>query len=203
MSKLKWHAEAEIHGVNVRGQFFSPSDVDGREDFVARNLPVFQTARPKLLCTEKDRRNFRVGELVGQPDAVLEHGNGLIALEYKSCGGRAHLPNSWQNQLQLKDMLQCIGGAMVVAASLGKPTAAVLRAHGALYLLKPRPELLSLLAVNVPVARTCFLEERGVSISQLAKFCVALVEARFPRETEQSRARSLAGQQLHEQMLRA
>src|SRR5690606_30612678 len=105
-SELRWDDEAELCGIRVRAHFFDPNDVDTQDDFVSRQLPVFKRARPKLLFSETDRKNFVAGELIGQPDAVLSHGSGLISLEYKSNSGRSHERQKWRRQLRLRSMLQ-------------------------------------------------------------------------------------------------
>ena len=105
---LEWHDEAVISGIRVRAHFFNPAVVDARADFVARNLPVFKSARPKVLVTENDRKNFVAGDLIGQPDSVLEHGAGLISLEYKSNSGRSHECDSWRRSLRLTSMLGAV-----------------------------------------------------------------------------------------------
>jgi hypothetical protein len=201
---LEWHDEAILFGIRVRAYFFDQVAVDARDDFVARNLPIFKIACPELVVTEADRKNFIVGELIGQPDAVLRHGDGLISMEFKSNSSHKHDPARWQYQLgnKLKAMLQCIGGAMVVSAALHKPTAAILRFHNVLYHLDPRQELIDLLAHSISGARAYMGESRRVNITQLAEYCDAKVRRDFGVMNAEQQAAAAAGIRRHEVQLR-
>ncbi len=200
---LQWHDEAVVYGIKVQAFFFDPRTAESSDDFVARNLPVFKIARPQLVATEADRKNFTFGDLIGQPDAVLVFGNGMLSLEYKSQGGRNHDRDRWQRQVKLSALLQCIGGAMVVAEAYSKPTAALLRCHNALYHLNPSQELLDFLAANISGARDYWNEPRRANITQLAEYCEPRVRRDFQVVTASDEVRSDEGRRRHEQLLRA
>ncbi len=199
---LEWHDEGDVFGIHTRAHFFDQKVVDARDDFVSRNLPMFRSGRPELLVTESDRENFIAGDLIGQPDAVLRHGSGLISLEFKSNGSHPHSRTRWRSQIKLNAMLQCIGGAMVVAATHGRATVAVLRLHNVIYQLDPRQEVIDLLASSVPGAKAYMGEPLRVSISQLAEYCEAKVRREFAVRTAEQEAAAAEGIRRHEQQLR-
>lgn len=196
---LEWHDEQLVYGIRIRAYFFDYEVVNKLTDFVNRQLPNFKRARPTLIFTENDRKNFVFGELIGQPDAVLTHGEGLISLEYKYKSGRLYDKERWTRQIDLSSVLQSIAGAMVVAGETGKPTAAMLRYHNVFYLLDPDQRVIDFLGAQVSAAKEYWTESRKVSISQLAGYCEARIKKEFGVVNEAS---SAAGIKAHEEMLR-
>lgn len=201
---LPWHEQASRCGFRVNAFFFDADAAQANDDFVERNLPVLRAARPRVLCTEQDRRNFVCGELIGQPDAVLEHGEGLIVLEYKSCGGWRHPRYNWDKRLPIRAMLQCLAGAMAVSGELQRPALPVLRLHNVVLQLIPDAQLVAWMADSVPAAKAFHGEMRRVSISQLASFAEDRVREMFEAPaTESARERRLReGAERHAHMLR-
>lgn len=199
---LSWHDDAVVSGIRVRAHFFDPAELNKEEDFQKRNLPVFKAARPALIATESDRRNFKVGELIAQPDSVLSHGSGLISLEYKSHSGRSLSRQNWRLELKLKEILQSIIGAMAVSGETGKVTVPMLRCHNALLLLSPPNEVVEFIASTIPIAKAYYRENKYVSMSQLAKLCEIWVRETFHQKTKEEQASSDAGVLQHEHMLR-
>lgn len=199
---LCWHAEATVWGLKARAHFFNPYLVDRQQDFVARCLPVFRKGRPMLLSTEINRRNFRVGELVAQPDAVLKHGEGLLVLEYKSRRQRLSERRDWAEQLDLRVLLQTVIAAIAVAAESNRTTVPVLRLYDAVLWLSPTDQLVEILTASVPAARNYYQETRAVSASQLAAYCEAIVRTRWPLQNAAALRRSAAGRVRHDTMLR-
>ena len=168
---LLWHDEADLLGVRVRAHFFDAAEVDSRASFVERNLPVFREATPRLVGDGEPGRSYRVGELQAQPDAVLEHGDGLLCLNHKLSDRRPHELDQWPAQLRIDFMLQTVIAAMAVAGDCQRPVAALLRLGNVLYQFDPGPAVLECLATHISAARRYWNAPDAVSPSQLASFC--------------------------------
>lgn len=179
---LNWHAEADLIGVHARAFFFDAAVVDAGADRAARDLPVFRRARPTPFGADT-RASFVVGDLVAQPDAVFEHGDGLICLLRRSGEHDAHDPDRWPRQLGADAMLQAIAAAMAVAGQTQRPTAALLRCRNVLYQFDPGPPVLEFLATHIAEARRHCGEPRQVTAAQLARFCEPLLRAQALRST--------------------
>ncbi len=202
-SLLAWHDEKEVWGFAVKSHFFDAAAAEAQDDFVRRVLPIFKIGRPQLLATEKDHRNYRVPGLVAQPDAVLRHGEGLLAVEYKTSRSRPHNLDRWHIEIPLKAMLQCLAAAIAVAGETGRPTVPLLRCKNALYLLVPQPELLARVLQLIEQAPAYWRLPPPVSASQLAAFCEPWVRAHYADNTEVAEAARAAGRQAHAAMLRS
>jgi hypothetical protein len=200
--ELTWTDRKVVHGCDISAAFFDPDLADREDDFTRRMLPVFKTARPTLLFSEQDHKNFVADPLIAQPDAVLRHGSGLLSLEFKSQSRRSHRPEQWQRDIPCNGVLQAVAAAMAVAAVSGKTVAPILRCHNAIYFLRPRPELVERLIGSAAEAKTYWEEDRYVSASQLAAYCEPWVRARFTLKDDAQAASSEAGRARHEEMLR-
>lgn len=176
---LAWHDSADLLGVHVRAFFFDAALADSKANFIERNLPIFRDARPRLL----EPRSYRAGELLAQPDAVLEHGSGLICLTHKLTDRRSHERELWPGQLRMDLMLQTIVNAMAVAGDSQLPTAALLRVPNALYHFDPGSPVLECLATHISAAKRYWNESVAVSPSQLANFCETRLRALPGRST--------------------
>ena len=168
---LDWHDTCRLLGVEVHAYFFDPAEVDKRVSFVERYLPVFKQARPRRLGSDSELLNFTAGELTAQPDAVLEHGNGLLCLTYKHTDRLAVQRERWIQQLRVDAMLQSIAGAMAVAGARQLPTVALLRFGNALFHFAPCPPVLECMATNITAARRYWNAPVAVNSLQLASFC--------------------------------
>lgn len=168
---LTWHAETRLLGVQVHAHFFDPAEVDGRASFVERYLPVFAHACPRRLGGDSGRTQYTAGELLAQPDAVLEHGNGLLCLTHRHTDRIMLEPERWAGQLRADLMLRSIAGAMAVAGATQQAAAALLRVGNALLLFSPGPPVLECLATNIGAARRYWKAPKAVNVSQLASFC--------------------------------
>jgi hypothetical protein len=168
---LPWHDEAELLGVRIRAFFFNPLEVDARSDFVARQLPIFQSANPRLLGVEGQRDAYAVSALMAHPDAVLAHGTGLLCLTYRGGDGRLFDATHWRSQCRVDVMLQCIATTMAVAGKSQLPTAALWRGANVLCQFDPSPPVLECLGSHISAARHYWNEPQLVSPSQLASFC--------------------------------
>lgn len=201
MTQLNWHDQGVIHGIQVKAFFFDGDAAKNDSDLLRRTLPMLADApvKPRVVATEEDRKNFYVGQLVAQPDAVFEHGAGQLCIEYKSVGYRNHTRQGWQNEIRLPDMLQCIIASFAVAQETRKVTACVLRYHNVVYLLVPSEELIKLLVGLLPLAMAYYAETRRVAAAQLAKFAVERVQKAYPKAET---AASAAGKVAHASMLR-
>ena len=168
---LPWHDEADVLGVRVRAYFFDPAEVDARSDFASRQLPILRHGTARLLAPEGQRRSYRAGGLLAQPDAVLAHGDGLLCLAYKGSDGRLMDPAQWRAQWRVDVMLQCIASAMAVAGQCQQPTAALWRGTNVLCQFDPGVAALECLATHIGAARHYWRELQSVSPAQLAAFC--------------------------------
>jgi hypothetical protein len=200
--ELTWTDRQAVHGCDISASFFDPQVVDREDDFTRRMLPVFKTARPALLYSEQDRKNFVADPLIAQPDAVLRHGRGLLSLEFKSQSRRSHRPEQWQRDIPCSGVLQTLAAAMAVAMESGKTVAPLLRCHNVIYFLRPHPELVTRLMTGAAEAKAYWGEDRYVSASQLAAYCEPWVRARFGIKDDAQAASSEAGRVRHEEMLR-
>jgi hypothetical protein len=117
---INWHDQGLIYGINVKSFFFDADAAQKEQSLPQRILPFLDGTSINTLFTEQDKKNFFHGELVAQPDAVFEHGNGLISVEFKSVSGRLHNPENWSQQIRLKDMLQCVIAGYAVAQNYKK-----------------------------------------------------------------------------------
>ena len=199
---LDWTDRRSVHGCDVSARFFDPETVDREDDFARRLLPVFKRARPEVLYSEQDRKNFFADPLVAQPDAVLQHGQGLLCLEFKSQSRRPHRQDQWHRDIPCSAVLQALAGSVAVASVSGKPVASLLRCHNVLYFLRPQPELVDRMLQDAPAARDYWREKQYVSASQLAAFCEPWVKTRFAQRDDGQIASSEAGRTRHDEMLR-
>lgn len=184
---LAWHADADLIGVHVRAFFFDAAAVDACADRAARDLPVFRQARPALLG-DAARTGYAVGDLVARPDAVFEHGDGLICLLRRSGAHDEHDPQRWPRQLGADAMLQAIAAAMAVAGQTQRPTAALLRCRNVLYQFDPGPPVLEFLATHIAEARRHCGAPSQLSAAQLAGYCEPLLRAQALRSTSSAAA---------------
>lgn len=193
-----WQDEAQLYGITVKPYFFDAQHAMEMA-LAPRVLPFLEKVPPKTMFTEEDRQNFIHGQLIAQPDAVFEHGNGLICAEYKSVGGQSHSLEKWRREIRLKDMLQCLIAGYAVAQSYKRPTACVLRYHNVCYLLVPDPGVIGVMLDLIPLAKQYFSEPRRISASQIAQFSVERVRAAYPGPKD---PRSDQGRFAHESMLK-
>jgi hypothetical protein len=203
-SSLRWHDHREVFGCKVSAFFFDPQTADAEGDFVRRMLPVFTTARPRVVVADAERRDFQAGRLKARPDAVLAHGAGLLCLEYKTQSGRMHQIERWQREIPCSAMLQVLAASVAVAAENGRPVVPLLRCHNALYLIAPSEQLITYLVGQVEAAYAYWgnPNDHHVSATELAKHCEARVRRDFWVPDRINRASSAAGVARHEVMLR-
>jgi len=128
-----------------------------------------------LLAGDDSRPMVAAGDLWALPDAVLEHGNGLLSLTYRNTARWWLHRERWPGQLRVDGMLQAIADAMAVAGARQRPCAALLRAGNALLQFAPSPQVLECLASNIGAARRHWNASQAISASQLASFCEPLL----------------------------
>jgi len=174
---LRWDDEQWLLGVQVRAHFFEPEAVDGRDDWIARLLPVLDGALPRSLHHDGERGSYVVGDLQACPDAVFEHGNGLLCVSYRHNDKCVHERDRWPRQLRMDMMLQAIVSAMAVSGQRQQPTAALLRCHNVLYQFDPSPPVLECLATSLAAAKHYCGETAQISVQQLASYCEPRVRA--------------------------
>jgi len=149
---LPWHDRRQVFGFDIRAYFFDALIAEAQTEFCQRMLPIFQQAAPLVWVTDADKRDFKAGNLIARPDAVLVHGNCLISLEYKSQSGRNASPTDWPRKLPTAGLLQCLAAAMAVAVHTGQPVAPMLRCHNAVYFLHPKQQVVDYLIKQIDVA---------------------------------------------------
>lgn len=195
---------ADMLGIGIEAVFFAPETINRLGDPVLRLAPFLPEDEGELLCRESDRRTFQAGGLYAQPDAVIAlKSGGVLAVEYKSRGGRLDDAGDIPGSLRPKDLLQTVIGAMVLSASEGVACAPVLRTNNAVYFLRPGRALASLLAERIAAADAFvkpYAERSGVSASDYAELCV--VPARMLAGKSAPSAGSLLGEAAHARMLR-
>ncbi|MBP3439252.1 MAG: hypothetical protein J6K46_08060 [Sutterella sp.] len=192
-------AHVDMLGIGVEAVFFPPEAVSSQSDPVRRLLPFLPDG--EILYREADRKTFSMGSLFAQPDAVIEIDTGLIALEYKSRGGREDNPADPASTLRPKDLLQTLIEAMVLSVSTGRPTAPVLRTQNAAYFLRPERRIMTLLADRIAAAEAFvspYSPRRGISAADYAALCAVPAEMIFARPADAS---SLAGEAAHRELL--
>ncbi len=195
---------ADMLGIGIEAVFFAPETINRLGDPVLRLAPFLPEDEGELLCRESDRRTFQAGGLYAQPDAVIAlKSGGVLAVEYKSRGGRLDDAGDIPGSLRPKDLLQTVIGAMVLSASEGVACAPVLRTNNAVYFLRPGRALASLLAERIAAADAFvkpYAKRSGVSASDYAELCV--VPARMLAGKSAPSAGSLPGEAAHARMLR-
>ena len=184
---------------------FDPEPVSRLDEDAVRLVPFLPANAAKLLLTESDRETFKAGALCAQPDAVLELPAGLIALEYKSKGGRFDDPLRWAETMRTKDLIQTVLAAAALSVAAGRPAAPVLRTTNAVFFLRPTNELKNLLSAHVQEAESFLLSTSegagrpGISASDYAALMIPALEKLYPREPSSG---SEAGEAAHQEMLR-
>ena len=198
-------AHADLCGIGVEAVFFDPEPVSRLDEDAVRLVPFLPANAAKLLLTESDRETFKAGALCAQPDAVLELPAGLIALEYKSKGGRFDDPLRWAETMRTKDLIQTVLAAAALSVAAGRPAAPVLRTTNAVFFLRPTNELKNLLSAHVQEAESFLLSTSegagrpGISASDYASLMIPALEKLYPREPSSG---SEAGEAAHQEMLR-
>jgi len=172
-----WHDEQWLLGVRVRAHFFDAAALQAEADPVARLLPVLHGRLPRPLHHDGERGSYVTGDLQAFPDAVFEHGNGLLCLSHRHADKRAHESDGWVRQLRVDLMLQAIVAAMAVSGQVQKPVAALLRCENVLYQFDPSPAVLECLASHIGAARRYAGESGKLGVQQLAAFCEPRIRA--------------------------
>lgn len=197
-------AHADLCGAGIEAVFFDPEAVSRWDDVTLRLVPFLPQGSGKLLITESDRETFSSGDLFAQPDAVIELSSGLIALEYKSKGGRSEDPLRWAEAMRTKDILQTVINAFVLSAESGRPSAPVLRTNNAVFFIRPSQDLRKVIEAKLGDAKQ-FLSfsasgssATGISASDYAELLTPIVAKLFPRPMSSG---SLIGMKAHEEML--
>ena len=198
-------AHAELCGMGIEAVFFDPELVARIEDDPIRLVPFLPPDMGRILFRESDRETFRAGPLFAQPDAVIELTTGLIALEFKSKGGRPEDPIRWAEAMREKDLLQTVVNALVLSAESGRPVAPVLRTHNAVFFLRPGEAVQTLLKDNVDGAISFLdasmqgLDRPGISALDYAGLMQVGIAKRFPKPRSIS---SAYGEAAHKALLR-
>ena len=198
-------AHADLCGAAVEAVFFDPEPVSRWDEDALRLVPFLPAGAARLLVTESDRETFHAGALHAQPDGVLELPGGLIALEYKSKGGRLEDPLRWTEALRTKDVLQTVLNALALSAESGRPAAPVLRTQNAVFFIRPTPALKRVLIENLAGAEAFLTTSSegaasgGVSASDYAELLTPAAHKLFPRPEG---AASAYGRGAHEALLK-
>jgi hypothetical protein len=168
---LRWDDEQDLLGVRVRVHFFDADRANAAGDWVDRLLPLLVPERPTALHAQGERGQYTLASLVAHPDAVFEHGNGLLCVMDRSADRRSHDIVHWPRQLRGDALLQTLVAAMAVAGQSQKPTAALLRCHNAIYQIDPSPAALECLVAGLGPALAYCGGQAPLSVQQLAAYC--------------------------------
>lgn len=185
---------APCAGLTVHAVFFDPEELPETDDTARRLIPFLPEKASEVLVRESDRRNFRTGVLVAQPDAVLMLEKGLVNVEFKSKGGRFDDVTAWHEKLRPADLYQTLLAAMAVSLEEARPVAPVLRTMNAVYFLHPSAELVAELARLAPKAAQ-FLESDTVSAKDAADLAAVVLRKRYGQTNRE-------GEIAHRAMLR-
>lgn len=175
-------AHADICGMGIEAVFFPPEEAAADTDPARRLVPFLPAGVGRVLTTEGDGVRFCMGELVAEPDAVIELPAGLIILEVKPKGGRPDDPLNWAQTIREKDLLQTLAAAIAAAHQTGRPAAAVLRTTNAVYFLRPGPAAVKFLADAIEPAHELWRTTSGDDRPGIAALdFAAIVAAPFAR----------------------
>ena len=192
-----------FYGSEITPYFFDSIKIDPNSSFVERVLPFINNhSSIKLLYTENDKKNFYFGDIVAQPDAVMEQHQHLISLEYKSLSGsnqKLHERNRWEQQIRLKDVLQSIINSLQVSIVENKPCVSLLRYVNVVYFISPSKELCDFILKKAPDAKKFHNEIKYVSSSKLCEVIEPLVKKLFQLEETDAQK---DGKTSHETMLK-
>ena len=193
-SNLFRRESAPCAGLTVHAVFFDPDELPETDHTERRLIPFLPEKASEVLVRETDRRNFRTGILVAQPDAVLMLEKGLVSVEFKSKGGRFDDVTAWREKLRPADLYQTLLAAMAVSLEEARPVAPGLRTMNAVYFLHPSQELVNELALIVPRAAQ-FLESDSVGAKDVADLATVLLRKRYAQTNRE-------GEIAHREMLR-
>src|ERR1019366_6750636 len=174
-----WHDQAVLYGVQVKAFFFDADAAQIEQNLARRNLPFLGLAPLKTMFTEPDRQDFYYGQLVARPDAVFEHGNGLIVVDIRHAGCQPHTREQWQREIKLKDILQCLIAGYTVAQNYQKLTGCVLRYPNVCYLPTPDAGMIGTMLDLIPLAKQYYKVDRRISAAQIALFAVDRVRGDY------------------------
>ena len=182
---------------------FPPEEAAADTDPARRLVPFLPTGVGRVLTTEGDGVRFRMGELVAEPDAVIELPAGLIILEVKPKGGRPDDPLNWAQTIREKDLLQTVAAAIAAAHQTGRPAAAVLRTTNAVYFLRPGPAAVKFLADAIEPAHELWRatsgdDRPGIAALDFAAIVAAPFARRWPKPEHEGHR---DGRERHKAML--
>lgn len=133
---LRWSVVEPWDGVRVHGYFFV-QHMFATHDAVRKMLPIFSGHLPEPVHVGESE--FRLGRLIGLPAGIYLHGNGFLSMT-QAAESEDHTSANWRDLLAPQDIWAALANAVAVSAAMRKPTAALLRAGGALYFLAPTDE---------------------------------------------------------------
>ncbi len=176
--EIAWHVRADVLGVHVRAHFEPQLSTDSgaTASSAGTSIAVLPGVALKSL-REPGISGYVVGDLQACPDAVLEHGGGLISLSQRNGERELHNEQNWRTRLRPDAMLQCIVTAMAVSGHTQRPTVPMLRVANALYQFAPSPAVLECLASHIAAARQYAGEPGRIGAQQLASYCEPRVRA--------------------------
>lgn len=192
---------SQFYGSEITPFFFDSRTVENETDFVRRVLPCINSHNIDVLYTEKDKKNFRYGHIVAQPDAVLKQWKNLLTVEYKSLSGtnnKLHDKNRWEQQIRLKDVLQAIINSLQVSIVEDMPCVTLLRYVNVVYYISPSAQLCQYILDKALDAKNFYHEKNYVSSSQLSELLEPLIKKMFDVEETQAQK---DGKKAHESML--
>ena len=163
---LRWSVVEPQDGVRVHGYFFF-QHMFATHDAVRKTLPIFSGRLPEPVHVGESE--FRLGRLAGLPAGLYLHGDGFLCLT-QAQESVDHTSSNWRDLLQPQDVWAALANAVAVSAAMRKPTAALLRASGALYFFAPTQEAMHKLMLALTPT-----EDGGppLSSADIARICLA------------------------------
>lgn len=163
---LRWSVVEPWDGVRVHGYFFV-QHMFATHDAVRKMLPIFSGRLPEPVHVGTSE--FRLGRLIGLPAGIYLHGNGFLCMT-QAAESEDHTSANWRELLAPQDIWAALANAVAVSAAMHKPTAALLRAGGALYFFAPTDD-----AVQRLMQALTATEEGATALSaaEVAQRCLA------------------------------
>lgn len=168
-----WTDQERIRGIAVKATFFDGEAARKADTHAGRALPFLIGATPKAMTAGQE---IHYGDLSAEPDAVFEHGDGLIIVQLANSAS-PHTPENWRQLIDLQDMLECVIAGYVLAQKTKRVTACVLCYQHAAFLLTPSQPVMRRLLGMVPMAKREHDVLRRLSAPLLADFAGAALLA--------------------------
>ena len=184
----------------MKSFFFDGAAAEQEDDYIKRNLPIFKVARPKVIATETERRNFRIGNVVATRRRARTWERAAV-VGVQTPGEEGARPQAVATA-DSADRHAAVHGRCYCRRRQNRqadtPAAALLqRAIHA----EPQPAVVSKVLKLFELAPMYWDDESSVASSRIAKLCEPWVRGLSLTTGKRPEAAS-DGRKLHEQFLR-